>query len=113
MYLYNCLLRVVLFLFIVTFLLFRVCAVTIADGTSEISTTKESINDSTEEETEEPQSNSEAVIKADSIYVLPEILVISTKKTESDAVQDIPESISVYSGETIDDNFVQDLTDIG
>ncbi len=94
-------------------MLFNVYAITIADETSEISTTKESINVSTEEETEEPPPSSEGVIKPDGVYVLPEILVISTKKTESEAVQDIPEAISVYSGETIEDNFVQDLNDIG
>ncbi len=105
--------RVVLLPFLVTFLLLGVFTITKADETFKISTTKESINASTEEETEKPSSNSEAVIKADGAYVLPEILVTSTKKTTSEAVQDIPESISVYSGETIEDNFVQDLTDIG
>jgi len=100
-------------LFLITILLFNVHTVLIAGETTETSTTKESVNASAEEEIEEPSSNSETTIKAKGVYVLPEILVISTKKTESEAVQDIPESISVYSGKTIEDNFVQDLTDIG
>ncbi len=109
----NCRLRVVLFLFVVTSLLFSVHVLQAADETTETSTSKENDKTSTEEETDESSSDSEAVLNASGVYVLPEIFVTATKKARSEAVQDIPASISVYTAETIEDNFVQDLTDIG
>jgi iron complex outermembrane receptor protein len=57
-------------------------------------------------------SRSKSVINASGVYVLPEIFVTSTKKFESEETQNIPSSISVYSGETIKDNFIRDLNGI-
>ncbi len=59
------------------------------------------------------EESSNSILNANGIYVLPEILVTSSKKTEGEEAQDIPAAISVYTGETIEDNFAVDLTDVG
>ena len=46
-------------------------------------------------------------------YVLPDIVVTSPKKSQSERLQDIPTAISVYTGKTIEDTIALDLTDIG
>ncbi|MCP4414875.1 MAG: TonB-dependent receptor [Gammaproteobacteria bacterium] len=110
---YNFRLRVVLFLIVVMFLLLCIHELQAANETIVTSTAKENGKTSTEEYTDESSSDSKAILNASGVYKLPEVLVTATKKTASEAVQDIPAAISAYSGETIEDNFVQDLTDIG
>ncbi len=110
---YNYRLRVVLFLIVITFLLSYIHVLQAADETIVTSTAKENGKTSIEEDIDESSSDSEAILNASGVYVLPEIFVTAAKKATSEAVQDIPAAISVYSGETIEGNFVQDLTDIG
>ncbi len=110
---YNYRLRVVLFLFVITFLLSNVHALQAANKAIETSTAKEDERTFTKEETNESSLNSEAVLNASGVYVLPEVFVTATKKVTSEAVQDIPASISAYSGETIEEKFMKDLTEIG
>ncbi|MHC4269811.1 MAG: TonB-dependent receptor [Planctomycetota bacterium] len=62
---------------------------------------------------ENDEESSDAILNASGVYVLPEIFVISSKKTESEKAQDVPAAISVYTGETIEENFARDLTDVG
>lgn len=59
------------------------------------------------------EDSSDAILNASGVYVLPEILVTSGKKTESEKAQDVPVAISVYTGETIEEDFAVDLTDVG
>ncbi len=58
------------------------------------------------------EESSHAILNSSGVYVLPEIIVTATKKSESEKAQDIPMSISVYDGETIEENFAADLTDV-
>ena len=59
------------------------------------------------------EQTSETTQKYGQNYYLEEVLVTARKKSESENVQDVPISVSVYSGDTIEANFARDLTDIG
>ena len=107
-------LRAVIFLCVVMSLLFSFHVLQAADETTETSTSKENDKTSSEEETDESSSDSEAVLKASGAYVLPEIIVTAArKKSMSEAVQDVPISTYVFSGEVMEKKFVMNLDDIG
>lgn len=59
------------------------------------------------------EESSDAILNAKGVYVLPEILVTSSKKAEGEKAQDVPAAISAYTGEIIEENFAVDLTDVG
>ncbi len=109
-----CSLSALIFLFVVTSLLFSFHVLQAADETTETSTSKENDKTSSEEETDESSSDSEAVLKASGAYVLPDIIVTAArKKSMSEAVQDVPISTYVFSGELMEGKFVETLDDIG
>ena len=54
-----------------------------------------------------------AAIEKESVFQLPEMIVTSTKKSQSEYAQDVPMAMSVYSGQTVEDLFAVNLTDIG
>ena len=65
------------------------------------------------EEERSTREQTAVTLSEEDIYTLPEVLVQSTKKSESEQLQDVPTAISVYSGETIENRFAVNLTDVG
>ncbi len=119
--------RVVLFLFVVTSLLFSFHVLQAADETTETSTSKENDKTSSEEKTEAssnekeednekdtPSSDTKPILDASGDYVLPDIVVTAArKKSKSEVVQDVPISTYVFSEQVIKEKFVRKLRDIG
>ena len=59
-------------------------------------------------------SDSKTILDASGAYVLPEVIVTAArKKSESEALQDVPISAYIFSGKIIEEKFIKTLNGIG
>ncbi|MCP5007814.1 MAG: TonB-dependent receptor [Planctomycetes bacterium] len=106
-------LSVIIFLFVVLFFFVSAQVLQAAEDSTVNNTAGEADESSNEKEKGKPPTDSKPILDASGTYVLPEVIVTAArKKSRSEAIQDVPAAISVYSGETIEDNFIRDLTGI-
>ncbi len=77
---------------------------------------EEDNSDGKEEDNEKDvfSPDSKTILDSSGAYVLPEVIVTAArKKSKSEAVQDVPISTYVFSGEVMEEKFVNTLGDVG
>ncbi len=110
-----CSLRVMIFLFVVSFLFVSVQVLQAAENSTVNNTAEETDESSNEKEKDKSSSSdSKPILDASGAYVLPEVIVSAAgKKSRAEEIQKMPTSIYSFSEEVIKEKFVEQLDDIG